>query len=205
MLSVKVCGITTVADAQAAAAAGADYLGLNFVSSSKRFIEPARAARLIQDAALSVTWVGVVADLARPALQQLRAETGVDALQLHGHESPELLASLPPSDFQAVRIGSAADVAASQRYGGALLLVDAKAPGGELGGTGHSFDWRLVTALAKRRRIFLAGGLRPDNVAQAVQLVRPFGVDVASGVESSPGRKDTEKMQAFIRAARAAA
>lgn len=204
-LWVKVCGVTTSDDARAAVAAGVDAIGLNFVPSSKRYVTPETARRIVEEVGRErVSWVGVVADEPLARLVELRELVGLEWLQLHGHESPEDLERCLPAAYKAVSIASAADVARAEAFGGDRLLVDAHAPG-QLGGTGQSFDWSLVGELVRRRRVVLAGGLRPDNVAEAVRRVRPWGVDVASGVESSPGRKDAEALHRFVSEARAAA
>lgn len=204
-LWVKVCGVMTSDDARAAVAAGVDAIGLNFVPSSKRYVTPEAAQRIVDEVGHgAVSWVGVVADEPFARLAELREQVGLDWVQLHGHESPEDLERCLPAAFKAVAIASAADAARAESFGGDRLLVDAHAPG-QLGGTGQSFDWSLVSGLVRRRRVVLAGGLRPDNVAEAVRRVQPWGVDVASGVEISPGRKDAEALRRFVSAARAAA
>ncbi len=199
---VKVCGVTTASDADACAALGVDWIGLNFVPSSPRRIDVA-AARRIRDAVRGrAELVGVVADLDEAALLALRVAAGLDHLQLHGDEPPELVRRLAPFAFKASRVGSAADVADAERYEG-LLLVDAKVPGA-LGGTGRTVDFALVAPLARARPIVLAGGLLPANVADAVRAVAPWGGDVASGVERSPGVKDLDAVAAFVARAREA-
>jgi phosphoribosylanthranilate isomerase len=201
---VKICGITNDEDAEVALAAGADALGVNLVPSSKRFVDAATARRLYETVAGRAEVVAVVADLSAGALAELRERTGIRWLQLHGSESPEALATLLPGAYKAVRVAEAGDLDAGVLYGGERLLVDSKVPG-ELGGTGHSFDWALVTRLAMERPLVLAGGLTPDNVAGAISFVRPFGVDTASGVEGAdPRRKDAGKVARFVRAARGA-
>jgi phosphoribosylanthranilate isomerase len=216
-LHVKICGVTRERDAVFAALSGASSIGLNFVQGSKRQLTPERAREIMRavraapglDAeqkarCQAVEWVGVVADEDPAALEQLQRALGLDWLQLHGDERPELLQRLSVSAYKAVRIADAADVAAARRFSGQRLLVDARV-GTQLGGTGHTFDWQLVGDLAKQRRLILAGGLNPDNVDTAVRQVAPWGVDVASGVESAPGVKDPERIVRFISAARAAA
>jgi phosphoribosylanthranilate isomerase len=200
-VKIKICGITTAADADACAALGADMIGLNFVPSSPRRVDVA-AARAIADAVRGrVEIVGVVADLPERALLDLRAAAGLDRLQLHGDEPPDLVRRLGGLAFKAVRVGSAADVEAAGAYEG-LLLVDAKVPGA-LGGTGRAVDPGLVAPLCRARQVLLAGGLGPGNVAAAVRALHPWGVDVASGVERAPGVKDPAKVAAFVQAARA--
>jgi phosphoribosylanthranilate isomerase len=201
---IKVCGVTTLEDARAVVEAGVDAIGLNFVPSSKRYIEPAVARSLVQEVGRkAVSWVGVVADVPTERLAALRAEVGLDWIQLHGAESPEDLERLLPGAFKALPIADAKDVARAASFGGDRILVDAHVPG-TLGGTGQTFDWNLVSDLVRRRRVVLAGGLRPENVAEAIVRCAPWGVDVASGVESAPGRKDPAAVREFVRRARAA-
>lgn len=211
---VKVCGITTLEDARAALDAGVDAIGLNFVPASKRFIEPRAARDLVRQLGqAATTWVGVVADESPERLRELRDEVGLDWLQLHGRETPNDLEQVLPGAFKAVTIGDASDVAFAETFGGDRVLVDARPPrptsGASeslvLGGSGHTFDWSLVSDFVRRRRTILAGGLNPDNVAEAVTFLAPWGVDVASGVESAPGRKDALAMRRFVERARAAA
>jgi phosphoribosylanthranilate isomerase len=201
---VKICGVTTVADALGAVAAGADAVGLNFIPSSRRCLtaETARAiARAIQGRAQRI---GVVANVSPAELVRLGEQCGIDLWQLTGEESPEAVRACLPRAFKATRIGGAEDVVLAARFPGELILVDAKVEG-QLGGTGRRFDWELVTTLAAERRLILAGGLTPENVTEAVTRVHPWGVDVASGVEVSgdPRRKDPELMRRFVEAARA--
>ena len=199
---IKVCGITTPEDAEACVALGVDWLGLNFVPSSPRCIDVAAALAIRSAVRGKAALVGVVADLPEAALEELRLAVGLDRLQLHGDEPPELVRRLAPFAFKALRVGDATDVTAAERYEG-LLLVDAKVPGA-LGGTGRTVDFALAAKLASARPILLAGGLGPGNVAAAVRAVSPWGVDVASGVELSPGVKDLDAVEAFVANARAA-
>jgi phosphoribosylanthranilate isomerase len=200
---VKICGVASEEDARVAIAAGADAIGVNLVPGSPRRVEPELARRIAASVRGKAEVVGVVADLELETLRGLREALGLDALQLHGNESPETLAALLPGAFKAVRIGGPEDVAACAGYAGDRLLVDAKVAG-TLGGSGRSFDWDLVVELARRRPIVLAGGLTAETVAGAIGRVKPFGVDVASGVEWHDGRggKDPERVAAFVRAAR---
>jgi phosphoribosylanthranilate isomerase len=203
-LYVKICGVTRVSDALFCLEAGASAIGLNFVPSSKRRIDETTAKDIVAAVGGRIAVVAVVAGLSVDEMRGLRARTGIEWLQLHGEELPVALEGVLPRALKAVRIGSAADVVAADAYGGERLLVDAKVEG-ELGGTGAAFDWRLVQDLARKRSVLLAGGLSPDNVAAAVRIVRPFGVDVASGVETAPGMKDPARVRAFVVAARGAA
>ncbi len=199
-MHVKICGVTTVDDARGIVARGASAIGLNFVPGSTRRIDVARARAISRAVRGKILVVGVVADLTVAAMQALVADAELECLQLHGDELADTLAPLLPHAYKAIRIGSAADVTAAQAYPGEYLLVDAKAEGA-LGGTGASFDWSLVRELAAARKLTLAGGLRPDNVAEAVRQVQPWCVDVAGGVESAPGVKDLALVEAFVREA----
>jgi phosphoribosylanthranilate isomerase len=201
-LWIKVCGITSVEDAVLALDAGADALGVNFVPSSKRFVDLAIGRAVCEAVGDRAEIVAVVADRPAVELAELRERTGIAWLQLHGNETPDALRAVLPRAYKAARIATAADVGEARRFPGEKLLADAKV-GSELGGTGHTFDWQLVVELARERPVILAGGLTPDNVAEAVRVARPFGVDVASGVESgNPRRKDPDRVRAFVRAAR---
>jgi phosphoribosylanthranilate isomerase len=199
---VKVCGVTTVADAIGCAHLGASAIGLNFVPSSPRKVTVERAIEIVAGLRdRNVLIVGVVADLDVEAMRALVRDVGLGCLQLHGSESADTLAALLPHAYKAVRVGNAGDVTAARAFPGDHILVDAKV-GGALGGTGSTFDWSLVKELASERRLTLAGGLRPENVARAVREVMPYCVDVASGVEREPGIKDLDAVRAFIENAR---
>lgn len=200
---VKICGLTTAQDAELVVRAGASALGLNFVPSSKRKVTVERALSIVNHVrgqGLAVSFIGVFANQAQAEVLDTARRLSLDGIQLHGDESPEELDSYLAAGsaaFKAVRIGARSDVDLARTYGGHLLLVDAKV-GGELGGTGHVFDWSLITDLVRERRVVLAGGLRPDNVHAAVAQVNPYGVDTASGVEVAPGIKDEALLRQFI-------
>lgn len=200
---IKICGITSIEDAELAISAGADAIGLNCISTSPRAVTGNVARDIVESCKGRVEVIGIVADLRTEEALAVRESVGFSALQLHGRESPRELAMLLPRAYKAVRIGSTADAADAEAFGGERLLVDAKVEG-MLGGTGERVELELVTELAKKRRVILAGGLAPGNVAEAIQRLRPFGVDVASGVETSDDsrKKDPEKLVAFLRAAR---
>jgi phosphoribosylanthranilate isomerase len=200
---VKVCGVTTEADARDCVEAGVDAIGVNFIASSVRRVDPAMARAIVTAVGGRVLLVGVVANESVEAMRAMRDATGVECLQLHGDEGPAQVEALLPHAYKAVRVADPRDVAVAYGMPGGYVLVDAKV-GGALGGTGHTFDWGLVVELAAARRVVLAGGLTPENVADAVRRVRPWCVDVASGVESAPGRKDPAKVRAFLEAARSA-
>lgn len=198
---VKVCGVTTVADAVACAELGATAIGLNFVPSSPRCISVDRAREITRELARATKplVVGVIADKTEDEMRALVREAELGCLQLHGAEPPSALTPFLPHVYKAIRVATASDVDTARSYPGDYILVDAKVDGA-LGGTGATFDWSLVRGLARERKLTLAGGLTPDNVARAIAEVQPFCVDVASGVESAPGVKDLAKVRAFIAA-----
>jgi phosphoribosylanthranilate isomerase len=205
-LWIKICGVTSVEDARLAVECGADALGLNFAPGSPRCLG-SEEARLIREAIpLTVEVVGVFVDAPLDAIVAHAEYVGLDTAQLHGSESPEFLdqvSQIVPA-YKALRIGSAEDVALADTYGGDRILVDAKVPGA-MGGTGQTFDWDLISELNERRKLIVAGGLRPENVRECVAHVLPYGIDTASGVESHPRAKDAEKMRLFVKNARAGA
>lgn len=202
MTHVKVCGVTSVADALACVRLGASSIGLNFVPESPRLVTEAEAMAIVKAVGKSALVVGVVANLGVAEMLALRDRVGLGCLQLHGDEPPDDLSPLLPHAYKALRVADEGDVAKAERYPGEYILADGKVPGA-LGGTGARFDWSLVAGLARARKLTLAGGLTPENVAEAIRVVSPYCVDVASGVESgSPRAKDLAKVEAFVRAAR---
>ncbi|HEX7973816.1 MAG TPA: phosphoribosylanthranilate isomerase [Anaerolineales bacterium] len=205
-MHIKICGITTLDDALAAMEAGADLLGFNFYPPSPRCVEPQSCASIVARLPKGVRTVGVFVNARPEHIRLILDECGLDLAQLCGDEPPEHLAALGEQAFKVLHPTGPQDLAAAlERYpvraGSPAWLVDAYRPG-EFGGTGQTADWSLASALASRAPILLAGGLTPANVAAAVEQVRPWGVDVASGVEDSPGRKDPARMAAFVAAAR---
>jgi phosphoribosylanthranilate isomerase len=208
-LLVKICGITSPADAALAVEAGADAVGFVFWFMSPRKVDPARAAEIARGLPESVLRVGVFVDRPRDEMEAVAEAVGLDLLQLHGDEPPEALAGLARPALKAVRVGKGFATEEALRYSrcAAGLVVDTRLPGETQmpGGTGVPFDWSLVKGLADRVPfLMLAGGLGPLNVADAIRSVRPHAVDVSSGVEGLPGRKDPAKVRAFVEAARAA-
>jgi phosphoribosylanthranilate isomerase len=206
---VKICGITNEADARAAIAFGADALGLNCHAGSKRFIDVRQNSDWI--AALPA-FIGKVAVLVNPSWDEAFAIARmpfVSALQLHGTETPEFCARLAARGVKFAKAVAVRGTALAEPLGqfATRTVVLDSAFGGAFGGTGETFPWSVAREAVDshpRLRIILAGGLRPENVAEAVRVVRPFAVDVTSGVEASPGRKDHERLRAFIKAAHAA-
>lgn len=206
-VQVKVCGLTVPEEAAAAAAAGADAIGLVFWPRSPRAVDVPTARRIVAALPPFVTRVGVFVDATRDELRRVADEVPLDLLQLHGHEPLDALDGLPRRAIKALGVGAGFDIDEARRYAAraAALLLDT---GGQAspGGSGRAFDWSVAGAL--RRHVpwlILAGGLAPDNVGAALAAVRPDAVDVSSGVETSPGRKDAAKVRAFIAAVRVAA
>jgi phosphoribosylanthranilate isomerase len=201
MTHVKICGVTSVQDVELCVAAGVDAIGLNFAPGSPRFLTLAAAAPIAQAIPAHVLSVGVFVDADLAQLSEYKRVLALRCLQLHGDEPPELLNQFLPHAYKALRVRGADVLAEAARYAGEHVLLDAYVPGAH-GGTGARFDWKLARDLGELRKVTLAGGLTPDNVAEAVAVARPFCVDVASGVELSPGRKDPERVRAFVRAAK---
>ena len=211
MFRIKICGITTPEDAELAADAGADAIGLNFYAQSKRFVEPEVAQEIAARTRPEVAKVGVFVNESIGTIEDLVQQVPLDYVQLHGDEPPEALQSLADipviKAFRCQKIGFAgivnylADCDANSRP--AAVLVDAYHHA-EYGGTGVALDWIEVgrqKSMLVGLPLLLAGGLTPENVSKAIRLSQPFGVDVASGVERKPGYKDMDKVQRFIAAA----
>ena len=193
---VKVCGITNLADAQAAVSAGANALGFNFYPRSTRYIGIGDATRIIAQLPPTILKVGVFVNESAVRVADLARRVGLQVAQLHGDETPEQY----PSDirvWKAVRVDSDFSWAAWESSPAEALLLDSAAGGH--GGSGQTFDWTRVAGAP--RQIILAGGLDETNVAEAIRIVRPWGVDACSRIESSPGRKDHARMAAYVRAA----
>jgi phosphoribosylanthranilate isomerase len=200
---IKICGVTSNEQARLCVESGVDAVGVNFVSSSPRRVDEATSRDIVRAVGSRALVVGVVAGMTVQAMRALRDATGVGCLQLHGDEPPEDVAALQPHAYKAVRVVTPEDAERARSMPGDYVMVDAKIDGA-LGGTGRTLDWSLVVRLATQRRLVLAGGLTPDNVARAIAEVRPWCVDVASGVESAPGVKDLGRVRAFVDAVRRA-
>ena len=201
MTKVKICGIKTSNDALAAIEAGADYLGFNFYSKSVRFVEKQTCAEItsvLKKEHPHIRLVGVFVNLSVEEVKDILDTCSLDLAQLHGDETPEMFARLTPQAFRAFR-GVPENINGFAREDAPAFLVDASVKG-LYGGSGVTADWNGAAALAKKYPLLLAGGLTPANVAEAVRRVKPWGVDVASGVESAPGEKDPSKMKVFVRA-----
>ncbi len=200
-VTVKICGLTSAADARSAVDAGADFVGFVFFPASRRFLGvPAPAwVREVE----GPPKVGVFRDQDPETVDRVRAEAALDLVQLHGGEPPETCAALGGRArvIKAISVDAAVDWGRVADYSEvARILFDTASPAG--GGTGRAFDWRLLDAPPPGLEFWLAGGLTPENVADAVRRLRPAGVDVASGVEASPGRKDAERIRRFVAAVR---
>ncbi len=205
MTTVKICGITTLADALISVEAGAEYLGFNFYPQSPRYIDWRMCARItavLKADHPAIKLVGVFVNARVADIERTLQMCTLDLAQLHGDEGREAVTQLAPHAYKAFR-GVPAHLEAYLRDTPPACLLDASA-GAAYGGTGRTADWPVASRLAQQHALFLAGGLNPENVAKAVAQVRPWGVDVASGVEVSPGVKDVGKVRAFVQAVRAA-
>ena len=201
---VKICGITRPEDARAAVEAGADALGFLFAPSSPRVVTRPQAAAILQTVPPFVARVGVFVNPAEEEVLQAIAECRINVLQFHGEETPEFCRQFGLPVLKAFRILDADSLKPLQAYEQETWLLDSFVRG-KHGGTGATFNWNLAAAVVQKGgRVILAGGLTPENAAEAVRRVRPYALDVSSGVESAPGKKDAAKIQAFIRAAQAA-
>jgi phosphoribosylanthranilate isomerase len=201
-LLVKICGITRLEDALSAADSGADAVGFNFWRPGKRYVAPERAAEIAAALPPAIRRVGVFVDEDAATVLSIAAQVGLDTLQFHGAESPEYLNGIEHLvKWKVFRVTPGWNPAVLGGYAGveAFLLDTA---GATPGGTGQTFDWSLATAAKEWGKVILAGGLTPGNVAEAVRSVQPWGVDVASGVEDSPGVKNHALIREFVRAAR---
>ena len=201
-VKVKICGITNLADATMAVEAGADLLGFVFYEKSPRHILVPAAKDIARQLPSQVARVGVFVNAADELVAEALGECGLHVLQFHGEETPEYCRRFGVMNMKAFRIRDEDSLKTLPAYQTDAWLLDACTPGAR-GGTGATFNWDLAVEAQKfGRPVFLAGGLTPENVAEAVRRVRPFAVDVSSGVEASPGKKDAAKVRAFIAAAR---
>lgn len=204
MTKIKICGIKTAKDALAAMDAGADLIGFNFYPKSPRCIDPGvcRDIMAVMRKYGHITYVGVFVNASVAEIRATMDTCALSLAQLHGDETAEMFTSFDGRAFKAFR-GVPLSLDGYVRNDAPALLIDASVKG-EFGGTGVTADWKGAAELAKQYPILLAGGLTPENVAEAVQRVQPWGVDVASGVESAPGVKDSSKLKAFMKAVQSA-
>jgi phosphoribosylanthranilate isomerase len=193
---VKICGVRTLDDALACVDAGADAVGFNFWPRSSRFVAPEAVRPISERLPATVRKIGVFVDPTADEVAHALASGLIDWAQLHGDESPEFCARFAGRYVKAIRLRDQGSLELVDGYDCELMLVDADAPG--YGGSGQRADVDLAARAAAKRRVLLAGGLNPDNVAEAVARVRPYGVDVAGGVERAPGEKDWMKVAAFV-------
>ncbi|HAA77391.1 TPA: phosphoribosylanthranilate isomerase [Candidatus Latescibacteria bacterium] len=203
MTRVKICGLTNAEDAHAAAEAGADALGFIFYPKSKRYVTPAQVKPIVSDLPPFVTTVGVFVNEPRDRIRQISDDIGLRALQLHGDEKPEDCLGYNQPVIRALRVGanfSEDDIEPYVSAGGDSFLLD-KNKEGFYGGTGETFDWAAAGMARSYGRIILSGGLTPFNVEESIQVVQPYAVDTGSGVEKEPGKKDHDKVRAFIQRA----
>jgi len=196
MIKIKICGITNLEDALAAVEAGADALGFVFFEKSPRNILPEQAAAIIRRLPPFVQTVGLLVNEQVAVINSIADQCGLDIVQLHGEETPEFCASVKRRVIKAFRVKDQSSLDQIGDYDVAACLLDTWSPAAH-GGTGETFNWEIAAAAAASRCIILAGGLTPENVAEAVTAVRPYAVDVSSGVESAPGSKDRRKMFEF--------
>ncbi len=207
VVKVKVCGITNLEDAQAAVEAGADALGFVCYRKSPRFVDAEVIRAIVSELPPFVLPVGVFVNEEQKVVRDLLDRCGLVLAQLHGDETAAYCESLGRPVLKAIRLQSRSDFLALAEFKGRALvrgiLVDAFSDAA-YGGTGHRVDWNLAAEASQLGRVILAGGLTPENVGEAIKIVRPYGVDVSSGVEANPGRKDHAKVRAFIKAAKLA-
>jgi phosphoribosylanthranilate isomerase len=206
MVMVKICGITNGTDARRAVKAGADFLGFNFYRKSPRYIEPARARRIARRLPGKVKVVGVFVDESEKAMLEIARTVGLDFLQLHGDESPELVSRLKRTlpVIKAIRVRNSFRPAKLARFGRSDALLLDSFDRRRHGGTGKTCAWDVARRANRFGKIFLAGGLNSENVANAIRAARPYAIDVCSGVEAKPGKKDPALLKALMQAVKTA-
>ncbi len=194
---VKICGITNLEDAQESVRCGADALGFIFAKESPRFIAPEVACEIIKQMPEHITKVGVFVSATRRDIDNIIRVAQLSAIQLHGEQHPEDCTGFDVSVIKAFRVGGTFDVAQITRYEVDAFLLDTLRHG-KAGGTGEVFDWNIAVRARSMGKMFLSGGLNPKNIEDAIRFVRPYAVDVSSGVESHHGKKDFKKLKEFI-------
>ncbi len=204
MVKVKICGITNWSDARHAVDAGADFLGFNFYPKSSRYIAPAVARRIVQRLPENVGSVGVFVNEPEREMLAIARRVGLDYVQLHGDETAEVVSRMRRSFrvIKAIRVRESFRVSQLGDFKRASSILLDGFDAHLRGGSGKSFDWKLAKSAGRKRQIFLAGGLTPENAGEAVSAARPFAIDVCSGVESRPGKKDAARMRALVAAVR---
>lgn len=195
---VKICGVRTLEEAEAAIEAGADALGFNFWPRSPRYVAPAEARAIAGRLAPLVSLVGVFVNEERHRVIEIASQVGLHVVQLHGDELPAFCEGFDPLRvIKALRVGEGFDCRVIEKYRVGMILLDTSVRG-SYGGTGHRFDWQVAIAAKRYAPLMLAGGLRVENVAEAITAVRPAAIDVCSGVEAEAGRKDLRKLREFM-------
>lgn len=203
---VKICGITNWTDARRAVEAGANFLGFNFYAGSPRYIDPARARQIVRRLPKKIEVVGVFVNERENTMLDVARSVGLDYLQLHGDELPETVARLKRTlpVIKAVQVGKSFRAAQLRRFRGADAILLDGFDRMRRGGTGKTFAWGIANRAKRYGRIFLAGGLKPENIREAIRAVKPYAIDVCSGVEARPGKKDPARVKALMQAVRAA-
>ena len=202
-LKIKICGITRLSDAMDACDLGADILGFNFVPGSPRYLNPYAAREIIQALPPFVARVGIFADEGLSIVNDMASFLSLEVVQLHGAEDVHYCSKVKIPVLKALRVASFSDLEGVDELDVSAYLLDARVDG-VLGGSGQTFPWEIAKDFCRSRRVFVAGGLTPENVGTAVRTLAPYGVDAASGVEAQPGIKDPLLVERFIRAARCA-
>ncbi len=198
---VKICGITTIEDAEAAVSFGADAIGFIFYDKSPRFVSPEIAGEIIDHLPPFITRVGVFVNPTKDLVRETIDSIGLDRVQLHGNESPAFCQAYGDRVIKAVQIKDADTLTLLEKYRVKTFLLDSYAPD-SYGGTGQTFDWEWAVKAKEYGQIILSGGLNPENISEAIRIVTPYGVDISSGVEESPGKKDHKKIERLMDAIR---
>jgi len=203
VIRIKICGITREEDARLAVEYGADALGFIFYPASPRSVTPDQAMSIVRQLPPFVNRVGVFVDESPDSVRRISDRVGLDVVQLHGSEQPEHIHEYPGRVIKAIRVRGVESLQELSRYKVGTYLLDAYRKG-TCGGTGETFNWDLAIGAKQHGRIILSGGLNPSNVTDAIQLVRPYAVDVSSGIEKEPGIKDHARMKLLVQRCRGA-
>jgi phosphoribosylanthranilate isomerase len=203
-VKVKICGITNWVDARRAVAEGAELLGFNFHARSPRYVAPAKARKIVRRLPRKISVVGVFVNESEQKMLEIARAVGLDTLQLHGDETPAMVARLKRSFpvIKAIRVKGSSVGGELGRFKAATALMLDGFDTRRRGGTGKTFDWEIARRAKRYGRVFLAGGLTPENVGEAIRAARPYAVDVCSGVEARPGKKDPARIKHLMRAAK---
>ncbi len=201
MVRIKICGITNIEDAMLSVDLGANALGFVFYKESKRYIKPENAQSIISKLPPFVTTVGVFANQKLEEIKKIKEKVGFDVFQLHGDESPDFCKKVEGKIIKAIRVKDSVDPKEVESYPTQAILFDNYSTEA-YGGTGETFGWEILRGFDTSKKIILSGGLTPENVARAIRIVNPYAVDVSTGVEENPGKKNPEKLKRFIKAVR---